>query len=49
MFETALNTWSSAYTVYFAPYNDPDALAMVNNMWDTFAGAALFDAEGGAA
>lgn len=49
MFETALNTWSSAYLVYFAPYNDPDALATVNNMWDTFAGAALFDAEGGVA
>ena len=49
MFETALNECSSAFLVYFAPYNDPDALATVNNMWDTFSGAALFDAEGGVA
>lgn len=49
LFETALNEWSSAYLVYFAPFTDPDALETVNNMWDTFAGAPLFDAEGGAA
>ena len=49
MFETALNEWSSAFLVYFAPYNDLDALETVNNMWNTFSGAPLFDAEGGVA
>lgn len=49
MFETFQNSNSSVYTVYFAHYTDFDALDTVYNMWDTFAGAALFDAEGGAA
>lgn len=43
IFETALNEWSSAYIVYFAPYKDPDALENVNSMWDTFAGCELFE------
>ena len=49
LFETYQNTNSSVFTVYFAPYTDYDALDTLDDMWDAFSGAALFDAEGGVA
>ena len=42
MFETALNDWSSCFTVYFARYGS-EGENTVYNMWDTFAGAAIVE------
>lgn len=42
MFETYQNSNSSVYTVYFARYDSEDEKT-VYNMWDTFAGAAIFE------
>ena len=43
VFETHVNCWTSTFTVYFAPYDDADAVETVNNLWDAFAGAALVE------
>lgn len=37
--ETFINTWCSTYTLYFAAYNDLDAVDAVYNMWSEFADA----------
>ena len=37
--ETALNVWSSTYTLYFAAYTDAGAVDAVYNMWSEFADA----------
>lgn len=37
--ETALNVWSSTYTLYFAAYKDAGAVDAVYNMWSEFADA----------
>ena len=43
--DTFLNANSSTYTVYFGRRGSEDEQT-INNMWDTFAGADLFDGEG---
>ena len=49
LFETAVNCWTSTFTVYYAAYTDPAGVAALELLWDNFAGAALVYVSGGAA